>query len=109
MGLSVFIAHACTIKRMKLETNILETKLIAIRFNVSFACVLVGSFQLNHAISYINYFVFSELDLVRMTTTDEWKGQNTSFLGQMRLYGSKQTELKKCSIITSCKYLVVIV
>ena len=36
MGLYGFIAHARSIKRMTLGTNILETKLIAIIFKVSF-------------------------------------------------------------------------
>ena len=42
MGFSVFIAHARSIKRVMVGTNILETKLIAVRFKVSFnhACVL---------------------------------------------------------------------
>ena len=42
MGLSGFIAHGRSIKRVALGTNILERKLIGIRFKVSFdlACVL---------------------------------------------------------------------
>ena len=38
----MFIAHASSVKRITLRTNILETKLIAIRFKVSFnhACAL---------------------------------------------------------------------
>ena len=46
MGLSGFIAHARSIKRMMLGTNIFETKK-----------------------SYINNVVFSELDLVCLTMT----------------------------------------
>ena len=42
MGFSVFIAHERNIQRITLGTNILDTKLIAIRFKVSFnhACDL---------------------------------------------------------------------
>ena len=42
MGLSGFIVHARSIIRITLGTNILETKLIAIRFKVTFdhACAL---------------------------------------------------------------------
>ena len=69
--LSRFIAHARSIERMMLGTNILETKLIAIIFKVSYPYVWLGSFHSNHAISYINYFVFSELDLVCLKMTDE--------------------------------------
>ena len=73
MGLFGFIAHAHSIERMTLGTNILETKLRTIRFKVSLDHTFfwLGSFHSNHAISYINYFVFSELDLVCLTMTDE--------------------------------------
>ena len=48
MGLSVFIMHAQSNKRMTLGTNVLETKLIAISFKDSFshACVLSGIMSL---------------------------------------------------------------
>ena len=42
----MFIAHARSNKRMTREANILETKLIAIRFKVSFACVLARTISL---------------------------------------------------------------
>ena len=41
MGLSGFIAHVRSIKRMTLGTNILQTKLIAIIFKVYFDHVYV--------------------------------------------------------------------
>ena len=41
VGLPGFIAHARRIKRMKLGMNILETRLIAITFKVSFDHTLV--------------------------------------------------------------------
>ena len=71
MGLSGFIAHGRSIKRLTLGRNIFETKLIAIIFKVSFDMYMLRSFHSNHAIIYMNYFVFSELDLVCLRMTDE--------------------------------------
>ena len=61
----MFIAHARSIKRMTLGTNILESKLTAVRFKVSFnhACVLARIVSQCNKM-HIGYFVFSELDLV---------------------------------------------
>ena len=65
-----------------------------------------GSFHLNHAISYINYFVFSELDLVCLTTTDEWKETKHKFFGLDQIMWKETNRVEKHSIITICKYLV---
>ena len=66
------------------------------------------SFHSDHAISYMNCFVFSRLDPVGFTLTDEWK-QNKSVLSRLDyMEANKQTELKKCSIITTCKYLTLV-
>ena len=75
----MFIAHARSIKRIMLATNIIETKLIAIRFK-----------PCNKLHKLFKYFVFSELDLVCLTMMNE-RRQNTSFLVSIRLYGSKQS------------------
>ena len=71
MGLSGFIVHGHSIIRTALGTNILETKLTAIRFKFLLIMHVFwsGSFHSSHAISY--YFVFSELDLVHLTITDQ--------------------------------------
>ena len=59
----------------------------------------LGSFRSNHAISYINYFVFSEFNLVCLTMTDESKETKYKFFVSIRLYGSKKkkTELKNAA------------
>ena len=68
MGLSGFIARAHSIKRMTMKTNILETKLIAIIFKVSFdhAYVLARIVSLKPCNKLHKLF-----DLVCLTMTDE--------------------------------------
>ena len=65
----MFVAHARRIKRTTLGMNILERTLIAIRFKVSFnhASVLAKIISLKPCNKLINYFTFSELDLVCLT------------------------------------------
>ena len=73
MGLSGFIALARSIKRLTLGANIREAKLIAVIFKVSFddAYVLAMIVSLKPCNNLINYFVFSELDLVCLIMNDE--------------------------------------
>ena len=66
----MFIAHARSIKRI---THIFETRLIAIRFKVSFnhACVPARTVSLKPCNKLHKLFVFIKLDLVCLTMTDE--------------------------------------
>ena len=71
MGLPGFIVHTRSAKKMTLGTNILETKLIAMIFKVSFdhACVLARIVSLKLCNKLHKLCCLSELDLVCLTMT----------------------------------------
>ena len=108
VGLYVFIAHARNIKRMTLRTNILETKLIAIRFKVSFcyACVLARIVSLKscnklHKLFCLQWAWYCLFD------NDWWmKEDKHKFFGLDQIIWKQTNRVEKHSMTTICKYLV---